>query len=421
MDHFDYINGTLHAESVSLEQLARELGTPFYCYSSATIARHYTVFNEALHGLNHQICYAVKANDSLAILSLFAKLGAGADVVSEGEIRKAMHAGIPANRIVFSGVGKTRDEMRYALSQNIMQFNVESEPELDALDEVAASLNMKAPVAFRINPDVDPKTHAKISTGQKESKFGIDMKQALALYKRAAAMPHIAVRGVSVHIGSQLLDLQPFEMAFNRVASFVEELRGNGLAIESVDVGGGFGIRYHEHQTAPTLTDYAAIIRRTLSHLNLRMLCEPGRVMVGNAGVLVSRVLYVKQGASRKYLILDAGMNDLIRPSLYGAHHDIVPVREAPPGTTLIPYDVVGPVCETGDIFAEQRALPATLKPGDLVAFRSAGAYGAVMAGTYNARPRLAECMVKDAEWAVTHARQTYEDLIRHQSIPSWI
>ncbi|MBI1275853.1 diaminopimelate decarboxylase [bacterium] len=420
MDHFDYKNGTLHAESVSLEQLAKELGTPFYCYSSATIARHYTVFNEALQGLNHQICYAVKANDSLAILHLFAKLGAGADVVSEGEIRKALHAGIPANRIVFSGVGKTREEMHYALSQNIMQFNVESEPELDALNEVAASLNVKAPVAFRINPDVDPKTHAKISTGQKESKFGIDMKQALALYTRAAGMPHIAVKGVSVHIGSQLLDLQPFEMAFNRVASFVEDLRGNGLTIESIDVGGGFGIRYHEHQTAPTLTDYAAIIRRTLSHLNLRMLCEPGRVMVGNAGVLVSRVLYVKQGASRTYLILDAGMNDLIRPSLYGAHHDIVPVREASADAALTPFDVVGPVCETGDIFAEQRALPH-LKPGDLVAFRSAGAYGAVMAGTYNARPRLAECMVKDANWAITHPRQTYEDLIKHQSIPSWL
>jgi diaminopimelate decarboxylase len=421
MDHFHYQRGTLHAEDISLADMADTVGTPFYCYSSATIGRHYQVFNDALSSFNHQICFAVKSNDALAILHLFGKLGAGADVVSEGEIRKCLAASIPASRIVFSGVGKTQDEMRYALSQGIMQFNVESEPELDALHEVAASMGVKAPIAFRINPDVDPKTHAKISTGQKESKFGIDMKQALALYRRAASMPHIALKGVSVHIGSQLLDLAPFEMAFNRVAAFIEELRASNIALESVDVGGGFGIRYHEHQDAPTLTDYAAIIHRTLSHLSMRLLCEPGRVMVGNAGVMVSRVLYVKQGASRKYLILDAGMNDLIRPSLYGAHHDIITVAEATAGGAAEPFDVVGPVCETGDIFAEQRNLPASLKPGDLVAFRSAGAYGAVMAGTYNSRPRLAECMVSGSNWATIHSRQTYDNLMAGQSIPAWL
>ncbi len=417
MDHFHYINGIYHAEDVSLEAIAASVGTPFYCYSTATLERHYKVFSGHFAGSDTKICYAVKANGNLAVLKKLANLGCGADVVSEGEIRLALAAGIKAKDIVFSGVGKTAAEMAYALDQGIFQFNVESEPELRLLNDVAASKKMKAPVAVRVNPDVDPKTHAKISTGQKESKFGVPMKHALAVYKLAATLPAITVQGVSMHIGSQLTTLEPFAQAFARLRTFVEELRGQGIAIRTLDLGGGLGIPYDDN-TPPLPDDYAEVAKRETAGLGCQLIFEPGRMLVGNAGILVTRVMYVKESETRRFVIVDAAMNDLIRPTLYDAYHAIVPVKETSDAPQLV--DVVGPVCETGDIFAEQRKLPLP-KAGDLLALRSAGAYGASMSSTYNARPLIAEVLVKGKQHAVVRPRQTYDALLKRDTIPGWL
>ncbi|MCE2927411.1 MAG: diaminopimelate decarboxylase [Rickettsiales bacterium] len=417
MDHFHYANGIYHAEDVSLELLAREIGTPFYCYSNATLERHYKIFAAHFEELDAKICYAVKANSNLGVLATLSKLGSGADVVSEGEIRLAQAAGIRSSDIVFSGVGKTASEMAYALSQGIYQFNVESEPELDLLNEVAGSMAIKAPVAIRINPDVDPKTHAKISTGQKESKFGISAKQAHHAFRYAAKLPHLDVQGVSVHIGSQLTSIEPFAAAFRHVRNFVFELRSEGFSIRTVDLGGGLGIPYGEAEP-PVPDSYAETVRREMQGINAKLIFEPGRLIVGNAGVLVSRVIYVKKSESRTFVIVDAAMNDLIRPTLYDAYHEIIPVKES--NAEKMAVDVVGPVCETGDIFAEARKM-SPVASGDLVVFRSAGAYGAVMANTYNARLLVPEVMVRAKEHAVIRARPDYESLIRRDHIPDWI
>jgi len=416
MDHFTYKNGHYHAEDVALDKIAADIGTPFYCYSAATLTRHYTMF--AGHFPGAKICYAVKANGNLAVLKTLAKLGSGADVVSEGEIRLALAAGVPTDKIVFSGVGKTAAEMAFALDQNIFQFNIESEPELELLNEVALSKNTQARIAVRVNPDVDPKTHAKISTGQKESKFGIAMSHALPVYQKAAQLPGIEVQGVSVHIGSQLTKLEPFAQAFARVVGFVRDLRAAGIPIKTLDLGGGLGIPYGLEQ--PPLPDaYADIVKRETQGIGCQLMFEPGRLLVGNAGILVSRVIYVKKSETRIFVIVDAGMNDLIRPTLYEAYHDIVHVTpDANAPTELV--DVVGPVCETGDIFAEQRLLKLP-KPGDLIAFRSAGAYGASMSSTYNARPLIAEVMVNGTDYATVRPRQTYEDLIGRDRLPKWL
>jgi len=421
MDHFTYRDGRLHAEDVDIARIAAEVGTPFYLYSTATLTRHYQVFEEALAGLPHLICYALKANSNQAVIATLARLGAGADVVSGGELARALAAGVPADRIVFAGVGKTRAEMERALSVGIRQFNVESVPELEALDAVASGMGTSAPITLRVNPDVDAETHAKIATGGAETKFGIPISDAPELYARAAAMPGIEVRGVDVHIGSQLTGLAPFETAFTRVADLTRRLRADGHAIDRLDLGGGLGIPYHHSNAAPPLPfDYGAVIRRTVGDLGCEIEIEPGRLIAGNAGLLVSSVIYRKEGAARTFLILDAAMNDLIRPTLYDAWHDIVPVTEPAPGAPVLPVDVVGPVCETGDIFAEGRALPP-LGAGDLVAFRSAGAYGAVMASEYNSRPLVPEVMVHGGAFAVTRRRPTYSEMIGRDTVPDWI
>jgi diaminopimelate decarboxylase len=416
MDHFEYKSGIYHAEDVALNTLADAVQTPFYCYSSATLTRHYQVFAE--HFADAKICFAVKANGNLAVLKTLAKLGCGADVVSEGEIRLALAAGIAPNNIVFSGVGKTAGEMAFALSKNIFQFNIESEPELELLSEVAISLGKKAPIAVRVNPDVDPKTHAKISTGQKASKFGVPMPEALAVYQKAASMPGIHVQSVSVHIGSQLTHLEPFRQAFARVRSFVEELRTAGIAIEYVDLGGGLGIPYGK-EAPPLPAAYAEIVKTEMKDLGCKLVFEPGRVLVGNAGILVTRVLYVKRSEDKIFVIVDAAMNDLIRPTLYEAFHEIVPVTPDIAGHTEL-VDVVGPVCETGDVFAESRLMKVP-KTGDLLVLRSAGAYGAVMASTYNARLLVPEVMVNGSEYAVVRARPTYEEMIARDTLPDWL
>jgi diaminopimelate decarboxylase len=417
MDHFSYKNGVYHAEGVSLETLAKQVGTPFYCYSSATLVRHYNVFTSRFAGMNVKVCYATKANSNLAVIKTLAKLGAGADVVSEGEIRLALAAGVKPADVVFSGVGKTAAEMAYALAIGIFQFNVESEPELLLLNDVALSKNTKARIAIRVNPDVDPKTHAKISTGQKESKFGVPMKHALALYKKAVALKGIDVQGVSMHIGSQLTQLEPFQQAFARLRQFVEELRVAGIPIRTVDLGGGLGIPYGED--IPPLPDhYADIAKREMAGLNCQLIFEPGRMLVGNAGIMVTRVIYVKKSENRTFVIVDAGMNDLIRPTLYDAYHAVVPVQES--SAKHEPVDIVGPVCETGDIFAEQRQMPLP-KADDLLVFRSAGAYGASMASTYNARLLVPEVMVHGEQYAIVRPRQSYDDLIRRDKLPMWL
>ncbi len=418
MDYFSYKDGRYFAEDVSLETIAQEVGTPFYCYSKATLERHFNVFSRHFGDVGAKVCYAVKANSNLAVLNTLAKLGSGADVVSEGEIRLALAAGIKPYNIVFSGVGKTGPEMAYALEQGIFQFNVESEPELELLNSVAISKGVKAPIAVRVNPDVDPKTHAKISTGQKESKFGIPIAAALPVYELAATLPGITVQGVSVHIGSQLTTLEPFAQAFARVRSFVEELRGKGFTITTLDLGGGLGIPYGNEE--PPLPDaYAEVAKRETAGLGCQLIFEPGRMLVGNAGILVSRVIYIKQSAGRIFVIADAAMNDLMRPALYDAYHHIVPVVAAAGDAPTELVDVVGPVCETGDIFAEQRLLKVPAA-GDLIAFRSAGAYGASMSNTYNARPLVPEVMVNGSQYAVVRPRQKYDELIGRDSIPTW-
>jgi len=421
MDHFLYHDGILHAEDVPLPQIAAEVGTPFYVYSCATLTRHFRLFEEALAGMDHLVCYAMKANSNQAVIAHLAGLGAGMDVVSGGEYQRAKAAGVPGERIVFSGVGKTREEMRMALTGGIRQFNVESEPELVALSEVASSLGLVAPITVRVNPDVDARTHEKIATGKSENKFGIPIAKAPQVYAMAAALPGIEVIGIDVHIGSQLTDLEPFRQAYEKVRDLTLRLRAEGHDIRRLDLGGGLGIPYERSNTAPPLpTEYGTLIREVLGDLDVEVEIEPGRLIAGNAGLLVASVIYLKEGEGRDFLILDAAMNDLIRPAMYGAWHDVVPVVEPEPGLDQRPYDIVGPVCESGDTFAKQRQMPAT-RPGDLVAFRSAGAYGAVMASEYNTRPLIPEVLVKGDQMAVIRGRPTFDEIINRDTVPPWV
>lgn len=421
MDHFLYRNGILHAEDVAIPEIAATVGTPFYVYSTATLTRHFRLFDEALEGLDHLVCYAMKANSNQAVLRLMASLGAGVDVVSGGEYRRAKAAGFPGDRIVFSGVGKTAEEMELALTGGIRQFNVESEPELALLSGIAERLGKTAPVTVRVNPDVDARTHEKIATGKSENKFGIPISRARAVYAQAAALPGIEVVGIDVHIGSQLTDLEPFEQAYLKVADLTRQLRADGHDIRRLDLGGGLGIPYERSNKAPPLPlEYGEVVKRTVGDLGCEIEIEPGRLIAGNAGLLVAAVIYVKSGEGRDFLILDAAMNDLIRPAMYGAWHDIVPVTEAPAGADMHPVDVVGPVCETGDTFTRQRPMPS-LAPGDLVAFRSAGAYGAVMSSEYNTRPLIPEVLVHEHQFAVIRPRPTFDEMINRDTIPPWL
>jgi diaminopimelate decarboxylase len=421
MDHFLYRNGTLHAEGVAIPEIAAAVGTPFYVYSTATLTRHYRLFTEALSPLPHLVCFAIKSLSNVAVLKTLGNLGAGLDVVSGGEYLRAKAAGVPGNRIVFSGVGKTREEMRLALTGGIRQFNVESEPEMRALSEVATSLGLTAPIAIRVNPDVDARTHEKIATGKKENKFGIPIARASEVYAEAAKLPGLQVVGIDVHIGSQLTELEPFEQAYLKVADLTHRLRSEGHTITRLDLGGGLGIPYQRSNEAPPLpTDYGALIKRTVGDLGCEIEIEPGRLISGNAGLLIASVIYVKNGEGRDFLILDAAMNDLVRPSMYGAHHDILPVAEPPVAAPTQEFDVVGPVCETGDTFAKGRDLPL-VGEGDLVAFRSAGAYGAVMASEYNTRPLIPEVLVNGDHFAVIRARPSFDEILNRDSIPSWL
>jgi diaminopimelate decarboxylase len=416
---FAYRDGELFAESVPLSRIAAAVGTPFYCYSSAAIERRYRRAVAAFADRRMLICYAVKANGNLAVIRTLARLGAGADVVSEGELRRALAAGVPASRIIFSGIGKSEAEMAFALDAGVLQINVESEPELSALSGVASAMGKTAKLAIRVNPDVDARTHAKIATGKKENKFGIDLAHAAGAFRRAAQLPGLAPVGIAVHIGSQITELSPFELAFGRVVELIRELRRDGIALERLDLGGGLGIRYH-NEKPPAIEDYAAMVGRVVDGLEVELACEPGRWIVGNAGALVSRVLYVKTGVTRRFLVQDAAMNDLIRPALYDAWHQIVPVRAPAPGAELRPIDVVGPVCETGDSFAAQRPLPP-IEPGELLATLSAGAYGAVMSSSYNTRLPVPEVLVRGDEFAVVRPRPSYEALLSQDKMPEWL
>ena len=421
MDHFLYRDGALFAEDVAISEIAAAVGTPFYVYSTATLLRHFKAFDDALDGMDHLVCYAMKANSNQAVLKTLAQAGAGMDVVSAGEYLRAKAAGVPGDKIVFSGVGKTVSEIRLALEGGIRQFNVESEPELEVLDAVARSMDKVAPITIRVNPDVDAKTHAKIATGKSENKFGIPIARAREVYRMAAAMPGLEVVGIDVHIGSQLTDLTPFELAYQKVAELTEQLRADGHTIRRLDLGGGLGIPYERSNAAPPLpTDYGAMVQKTLGHLGCEIEIEPGRLIAGNAGLMVSEVIYVKSGEGRDFLIIDGAMNDLIRPAMYEAHHDIIPVVEAEAGAEQQPYDIVGPVCESGDTFAKQRMMPK-LAAGDLVAFRSAGAYGAVMASEYNSRALIPEVLVHGDQFAVIRRRPTFDEMINRDTIPEWL
>lgn len=421
MDHFLYKNGELHAEDLPLREIAASVGTPFYCYSRATLERHFRLFDEALNPMPHLVCYAVKAASNQAILTLLGRLGAGMDVVSGGEYARARAAGVPGDRIVFSGVGKTRAEMEQVLGGGVRQVNLESEPEMRLLSKVASEMGVEVSVTVRVNPDVDARTHAKIATGKSENKFGIPIARASEVYAEAAALPGLRVVGIDVHIGSQLTELEPFELAYGKVAELTQRLRGEGHQISRLDLGGGLGIPYERSNSAPPLpVDYGALVQRTLGHLDCEIEIEPGRLIAGNAGVLVSKVIYVKSGEGRNFLILDAAMNDLVRPAMYDAWHDIVPLTEPAAGAEGTTYDVVGPVCETGDTFARGREM-AALAAGDLVAFRSAGAYGAVMASEYNSRPLIPEVLVDGDHMAVIRARPSFEEMIARDIVPEWL
>lgn len=421
MNHFDYRDGVLHAEDVAIPDIAAQIGTPFYCYSTATLTRHYRVFAQAFAGLDALVCYAMKANSNQAVLRTLAKLGAGADVVSEGELRRALAAGIPAGKILFSGVGKTAREMDFALAAGILCFNVESEPELELLSARATALGKVASISLRINPDVDAKTHKKISTGKAENKFGIPWQRARQVYARAAKLPGIRITGIDTHIGSQITELQPFDDAFALLVELVGALRADGHAIEHIDVGGGLGIPYRIDNNPPPLPDaYAQIVRKHVTKLGLKVMFEPGRLISGNAGILVSEVIFVKEGDAKNFLVVDAAMNDLIRPTLYDAFHDIRPVVQPPADTPRMMVDVVGPVCETGDYIGLDRDLPR-LKAGDLIAVSTAGAYGAVQAGTYNTRLLVPEVLVDGDRFHVVRPRPTYDDLIGLDSMPDWL
>src|SRR6185312_5052951 len=421
MHHFDYRDGVLHAEAVSLDALANAVGTPFYCYSTATLTRHYKVFADAFADVDALVCYAMKANSNQAVLRTLAKLGAGADVVSEGELKRARAAGIPADKIMFSGVGKTARELALAVDEGIYCINIESEPELALLSEIAAAKGKRAHVSVRVNPDVDAKTHHKIATGKAENKFGIPISRAREVYAHAAKLPGIAVAGVDMHIGSQITDLDPFGNAFALLAEFVRELRGDGHAISHVDLGGGLGIPYRDNNEPPPSPDaYAAVVKKATRDLNCRLIFEPGRLIVGNAGILVTRVEFVKHGDAKNFVIVDAGMNDLIRPTLYEAYHAIQPVMEPARDARRIVADVVGPVCESGDFLAKDRDVPEPV-PGDLLAVMSAGAYGAVQAGTYNTRALVPEVLVNGADWALVRPRVEVDQLIALDRLPPWL
>ena len=421
MNHFGYIDGVLHAENVPVPEIAKAVGTPFYVYSTATLERHYKVFSGAFADVDAMVCYAMKANSNQAVLKTLAKLGAGIDVVSGGELRRALAAGVPASRIMFSGVGKTVAEMDYALEAGIYCFNIESEPELEVLNLRAVKAGKRAHVSFRINPDVDARTHAKISTGKKETKFGISYERARAVYAHAATLPGIEVTGIDMHIGSQITELQPFEDAFRLLRELVEVLRTDGHAISHVDIGGGLGIPYRDDNNPPPLPDaYAHIVKNELKSLNCKIVTEPGRLIVGNAGILVTEVIYVKDGGDKTFVIVDGAMNDLIRPTLYEAYHGIRPVVQPSENAPRIKADIVGPVCETGDYLALDREMAAP-QPGDLIAVSSAGAYGAVQAGTYNSRLLVPEVLVKGDRFHVIRPRGTYEELIALDSVPAWL
>jgi len=419
MDHFNYRNGQLYAEDVSVAEIATSVGTPFYVYSTATLVRHFQLFDEALDGMDHCICYAMKAASNQAILKTLGNLGAGMDVVSGGEYRRALSAGIPPEKVVFSGVGKTLEEITLALKNGIRQFNVESDSELEQISSIASSMDKIAPIAVRINPDVDAKTHEKIATGKAENKFGIPLSRAREVYSKASQMPGINIVGIDLHIGSQLTDLKPFKKAYQKLADLTQVLRQDGHKIKRLDLGGGLGIPYEKNKSAPPLpVEYGKMVKEVLGHLDCEIEIEPGRLIVGNAGILVSSVLGVKIGDNRNFLILDAAMNDLIRPAMYDAYHDIIPVKQRSSPEAV--YDVVGPVCETGDTFAKKRTMPK-LTESDLVAFRSAGAYGAVMSSEYNTRPLIPEVMVNKNEFSIIRKRPSYEEIIDRDIIPNWL
>jgi len=421
MHYFDYRDGVLHAEAVNLNDLADTVGTPFYCYSTATLERHYKVFASAFADVDALVCYAMKANSNQAVIKTLAKLGAGADVVSEGELKRARAAGIPADKIMFSGLGKTARELELAIDENILCINVESEPELALLSQIAASKGRTAHISVRVNPDVDAKTHHKIATGKAENKFGIPISRAREVYAHAATLPGVKVAGVDMHIGSQITDLDPFGNAFALLADFVRELRADGHTISHVDLGGGLGIPYRDDNEPPPLPDaYAAVVKQATRDLGCRLIFEPGRLIVGNAGILVTRVLFVKHGEAKNFVVVDAAMNDLIRPTLYDAHHEIWPVNEPAASSRRIKADVVGPVCESGDFLAKDRDL-AEPADGALLAVMTAGAYGAVQAGTYNTRALVPEVLVNGAQWAVVRPRLEVDQLIALDRLPGWL
>lgn len=421
MNHFQYRDGVLHAEGVSLPEIAAEVGTPFYCYSTATLSRHYKVFSGAFSDIDSMVCYAMKANSNQAVLKTLAQLGSGVDVVSEGELRRALAAGIPASRIMFSGVGKTAREMDAALAADIYCFNIESEPELEVLNARALAVGKIAPVSFRINPDVDAMTHAKISTGKKEDKFGISWQRAPSVYSHAASLPGVQVTGIDMHIGSQIIDLKPFDDALKLMVELIGRLRADGHAIDHFDIGGGLGVPYRDDNATPPDPDaYAGMVKARLGDLGCKVILEPGRLIVANAGVLVSEVIYIKDGGDKTFVIVDAAMNDLIRPTLYEAWHEIRPIKLSAASAPRIRADIVGPVCESGDYLAKDREMSA-LKSGDLIAVGSAGAYGAVQAGTYNTRLLVPEVLVHGNQFHVVRPRPSYDDLIGLDSLPAWL
>jgi diaminopimelate decarboxylase len=421
MHHFAYRNGVLHAEAVNLVEVAAAVGTPFYCYSTATLARHYDVFAGAFADVDALVCYAMKANSNQAVVKTLAALGAGADVVSGGELARARGAGIAPDKIMFSGIGKTAAELALAVDEGILCVNVESEAELELLSAIAAGKGRTARISVRVNPDVDAKTHAKIATGKSENKFGIPISHAREVYARAAKLPGLEVTGVDMHIGSQITELEPFDDAFALLSDFVRVLRADGHAIRHIDLGGGLGIPYREDNEPPPHPEaYAGIVKRATRDLGCTLIFEPGRLIVGNAGILVTRVIYLKRGEAKTFVIVDAGMNDLIRPTLYEAHHDIRPVQEPPPHAVRIVADVVGPVCESGDFLAVDRDMPAP-QSGDLIAVMTAGAYGAVQAGTYNTRALVPEVLVRQGEWALVRPRLEVADLIALDRLPPWL
>jgi diaminopimelate decarboxylase len=421
VNHFEYREGVLHAEGVSIPDIAASVGTPFYCYSTATLTRHYKVFSGAFSDIDSMVCYAMKANSNQAVLKTLARLGSGVDVVSEGELRRALAAGIPANRIMFSGVGKTAREMDAALAAGIYCFNIESEPELEALNARALAMGKVAPISFRINPDVDARTHAKISTGKKEDKFGISWQGARDVYSRAATLDGVKVTGIDMHIGSQITELQPFDDALKLMVELVGDLRSDGHVIDHFDIGGGLGVPYRDDNTPPPDPDaYGRMVKARLGELGCKVILEPGRLIVANAGVLVTEVIYVKDGGDKTFVIVDAAMNDLIRPTLYEAWHEIRAVRLSAASAPRIRADIVGPVCESGDYLAKDREMTA-VKPGDLIVVGSAGAYGAVQAGTYNTRLLVPEVLVRDEAFHVVRKRPSYDDLIGLDDIPNWL